>query len=208
MHRDLRELKGPSWRHVQLYDNLTVECAYESKCSLISAGKKIRFVSFRGQQQFRFQHSSCVSIHQALAFLGYAGASPLKPEIAFAFDMISEMRELVLDCTVNVHNYCQHLRRRSFTNGRNNTDSDVYKQMRIFYPQFSAQMNAMETFSEDPHNISRTYCPACKFSIHETAAFTVDGNFSCKAKESQCRNPSLSHWKNGIRFLSCHIHYD
>jgi len=138
-----------------------------------------------------------MTLHQMLARLGYVAATAMKPELAFHIEMLAELRSLILDCHVSVHSYCEHLRRTSVTNGVHQSDAYIYDNLRVFYPQFSAQMNAMETFSLDPTEIRRTWCPACTESLHRTVTLTVDGNFSCKAKEYVCRNPQQSHWNNG-----------
>lgn len=188
---------APSWRHEQLWDEITMPCRCSPPCFTQSAGKAIRLVSQLGQQRFRIHHSSCMTIHQTLIKIGYVAATTIKPELAFQIEMLADMRSLVMDCHVSSHNYCEHLRRASVTNGYGQTDANIYDNLRVFYPQFSAQMNARETFSTVPTEIQRTYCPACTESVHRTVTLTVDGNFSCKAKEHVCRNPQHSHWNHG-----------
>jgi hypothetical protein len=199
LNRAQETLLAPAWRHAQLWTEFSVVCGcnIERKCNLRSSGKIITFVCQQGQQSLAFSHSNCLSIHEALITIGYVAGTPHKPEFAYHIDMLTAMRELILDCHTNIHSYCEHLSRRSFTNGKTQQDSDIYQSLRLLYPQFSAQMNAMETFSEDPHELKRTFCPACKHSVHRTASITVDGNFSCKCKEHQCGNPAPSFWNNG-----------
>jgi len=187
---------SPSWKHVQLITDHTIRCCHLD-CKVTPLGKAIRFVSQCGQQRIRIAHSYCLTIHEALISIGYVAATSHKPELAFHMDMLTRMRELLLDAHLNIHRFCDHLRLRSYTNTLMELDSNVYSSLRIFYPQFSAQMNALESFSEDPHDIKRTYCVACRHNVDGVVTLTVDGNFSCKCKASQSQNPQAPFWNHG-----------
>jgi len=187
---------APSWTHQQLYDRYTARCSH-SNCTVTSLGKPIRFVSQAGQQKLRLAHSHCLTVHQALLSIGFVASTSHKPELAFEMDLLTKMRELMLDANLNIHRFCEHLRLRSYTNTLAELDSNIYSSLRVFYPQFSAQMNAMETFSKDPHKLRRAHCVACRHNLNGVTSLTVDGNFSCKCKESQSQNPQLSFWDQG-----------
>lgn len=148
----------------------------------------------------KIAYHTCSNIHEVLTTLGYSAGTQTQPRTAFCNEMLREMRYLILDCDVNIHSYCEHLRRRSYTNSIRSIDSNIYDILRAFYGQYSTQQNALESGNINPNVPIRTQCPACVHSIHKTATLTVDGNFSCKCKENQCKNPRDSFWKNGNHF--------
>jgi len=193
-------IEGRSWNVQSIFGEIQISCQHSDTCG--RKRKHINLVQEIGQQRISYVYPTCSDVHQSLTQLGYSGGTHSQPGTAFCNRMLKRMRHLILDCDINIHSYCDHLHRRSITNGICHADKDVYDNLRTFYGSYTAQQNAIEAFSLNPIEPTRTSCPACVHNVDKTVTLTVDGNFSCKCKKSQSKNPRPSFWKNGISRLS------